>query len=262
MDKSNNDFFVGYVGQIPQGSKKGIRLFVLLTITSVVLGAFVFSWVQLPFANSTFELTKESTISGIYLENPYPMLRILDSLGQQKSIMLLGFGKKGANSYIDHLKENNPDLTGSRLKISGNLIYYSDKSLLQITSQEKVMVVAQDNVPYLKNEASLGIKTLEGEIVDPKCYFGVMKPGFGKIHRSCAILCISGGIPPVFISNTSEHYIITNLKGQPMHRQLAFAIGRPSKITGEVINKGDNWFYIKINEENIQLLQRESTKYQ
>jgi len=26
--------------------------------------------------------------------------------------------------------------------------------------------------------------TLQGEIIDPKCYFGVMKPGKGKIHRS------------------------------------------------------------------------------
>jgi hypothetical protein len=24
-----------------------------------------------------------------------------------------------------------------------------------------------------------------------------MKPGFGKPHRSCAVRCISGGVPPI-----------------------------------------------------------------
>ena len=38
---------------------------------------------------------------------------------------------------------------------------------------------------------------VKGEIVDPKCFFGVMKPGEGKPHKDCAIRCILGGIPPV-----------------------------------------------------------------
>jgi hypothetical protein len=28
--------------------------------------------------------------------------------------------------------------------------------------------------------------TLTGEIVDSKCYLGVMNPGQGKVHRDCA----------------------------------------------------------------------------
>lgn len=46
--------------------------------------------------------------------------------------------------------------------------------------------------------------TLEDEIIDPKCYFGVI-PGKGKIHRSCAIRCISDGIPPVLATTDKNN---------------------------------------------------------
>ena len=41
-----------------------------------------------------------------------------------------------------------------------------------------------------------GETTLTGELVDTKCYFGVMRPATGKVHRACAIRCLSGGVPP------------------------------------------------------------------
>jgi hypothetical protein len=47
----------------------------------------------------------------------------------------------------------------------------------------------------------LGEFDLVGEIVDSKCYFGNMNPGNGKVHRDCAVRCMSGGIPPVFATN-------------------------------------------------------------
>jgi len=43
---------------------------------------------------------------------------------------------------------------------------------------------------------SLGTQTLVGEIVDSKCFLGVMNPGQLTTHRACAIRCISGGVRP------------------------------------------------------------------
>jgi hypothetical protein len=40
---------------------------------------------------------------------------------------------------------------------------------------------------------------LRGEIVDTKCYLGVMTPGEDKVHRGCAVRCISRGVPPAFL---------------------------------------------------------------
>jgi hypothetical protein len=47
----------------------------------------------------------------------------------------------------------------------------------------------------------LGEFDLVGEIVDRKCYLGNMNPGNGKVHRDCAVRCLSGGILPVFATN-------------------------------------------------------------
>ena len=106
--------------------------------------------------------------------------------------------------------------------------------------------------------------TLEGEIIDPKCYFGVMKPGFGKIHRSCAVRCISGGIPPVFATsdenNISEYYLITDEKGKAINKDILAFIGKPSKIKG-VVEKIDDWYLLKVNIKNVTILNEKSNIY-
>src|SRR5262249_13638648 len=50
----------------------------------------------------------------------------------------------------------------------------------------------------------LGAFDLVGEIVDGKCYWGVMNPGEGKVHRDCAVRCLSGGILPLFAADDFE----------------------------------------------------------
>ncbi len=42
----------------------------------------------------------------------------------------------------------------------------------------------------------LGPVELVGELVDSKCYLGVMRPATGKVHRACAVRCLKGGVPP------------------------------------------------------------------
>ena len=98
--------------------------------------------------------------------------------------------------------------------------------------------------------------TFQGEIIDPKCYFGVMKPGKGKIHRSCAARCISGGIPPVLATtnnnNIAEYYLITDANGNAIHEAILPFIGKPSEITG-IVEKMEDWYLLKINTENISV---------
>ena len=66
--------------------------------------------------------------------------------------------------------------------------------------------------------APLGGATLAGEIIDPKCYFGAMKPGEGKIHKACATLCLRGGIPPMFMTTDEQgrhvYYLLTKPDGR------------------------------------------------
>ena len=62
-----------------------------------------------------------------------------------------------------------------------------------------VSVVERASGP-LPERTALGPAELQGEIVDSKCYLGVMNPGHLKPHRACAINCLRGGIPPVLLS--------------------------------------------------------------
>jgi hypothetical protein len=74
--------------------------------------------------------------------------------------------------------------------------------------------------------------TLAGEIVDSKCYLGVMNPGNGKVHRDCAARCISGGIPAAFVvkdaAGVSKTLVLSNAG-----RLLEF-VAEPVEISGRL----------------------------
>src|SRR5206468_9250 len=85
---------------------------------------------------------------------------------------------------------------------------------------------------------SFGQQTLTGEIVDSKCYLGVMNPGALTPHRACAIRCISGGIPPVLLVRQSNgpalYLLLVSRHGKPVNKQVLNLVAEPVEITGEV----------------------------
>ena len=152
---------------------------------------------------------------------------------------------------------------GQGYSIEGNLIYYNGKTLIQITNEEKARLVNGANASISAAEP-MGSMQFEGETVDPKCYFGVMKPGMGKIHRSCALLCISGGIPPV-LATTNEndiaiYFLLTNKAVKPINKEILPFIGKPSKIKGEVEKIGD-WHILRIDVSDIVEMGQKSAIY-
>jgi len=86
----------------------------------------------------------------------------------------------------------------------------------------------------------LGAVSLTGEIVDSKCYLGVMNPGQGKVHRDCAARCLSGGIPPIFVTTDGhEQFLLVGLDGRALGRDaLREFIAEPIQIQGEVLKTG------------------------
>ena len=259
----NNEFFVPYIeGSLGPATRRFLNRFVLVVLGSILVVAFLFSFFQNPFKNSTFELSTETKITGTFHQSPYPMLRVELAPNEYKNIVLLGFGKSSANPYLEELILSDKKLEGSVLNIEGNLIYYNGKTLLQITSDEKVTLTKLEG--KAPQTSKLGEVSLEGEIIDPKCYFGVMKPGFGKIHRSCAIRCISGGIPPVFVSRDQENNplydFLTDMNGAPLHKEYMALVGKPSNLTGD-LEKLEHCQLLQINVESIAELGEKSNIY-
>ena len=262
--KKDDEFYVPYIeGSLGPKTKATVKRFSIAVIGVILFGALLFSFTQKPFKNSTFELTSATKISGVYHENPYPMLRVEIAEDTFKNILLLGFGKSSANPFLEKLQSEVIDLNGKQLSIEGNLIYYNGKTLIQITNDEKVMLESGIKKATPQKEI-ISKMTLKGEIIDPKCYFGVMKPGKGKIHRSCAVRCISGGIPPVLATtdnnNISKYYLLTDLTGNPINNHILPYIGKPSKITG-LVEKMEDWFIMKIDVSDIEELHIKSSIY-
>src|SRR5437016_9462632 len=90
---------------------------------------------------------------------------------------------------------------------------------------------------------SLGNLTLVGEIVDSKCFLGVMNPGQLAPHRACAIRCISGGVPPVLLVRQKDgppiYLLLVSAGGKPVNQQVLNVVAEPLEITGEVEQRGE-----------------------
>ncbi|WP_411030296.1 hypothetical protein [Spongiimicrobium sp. 3-5] len=263
--KKNDDFYIGYSNKVAQKTKKLLKRFVLAMLVLLLVMAAIFGLTQNKDKNSVFEFGELTKITGVYHELPYPMLKVKIGDTTYKNILLVGFGKFSANPTLQKIRAKKKKLSGSILSISGNLIYYNGKTLLQITDEEKITLV--DNaIANRLPKPKVVVKNMElrGEIIDPKCYFGVMKPGKGKIHRSCASLCISGGIPPVLATtddnNIAEYYLITDIDGNPIHQDILPYIGKPSLVRGNIVQMED-WYQLQIDTKDIVDLNQPSNVY-
>jgi hypothetical protein len=262
--KKNDEFYVSYIeGSLGASTKSALKKFVFAALLLVIGAALVFALTQKKFKNSTFELSSDTKITGVFHESPYPMLRVQLAENTFKNVLLLGFGKSSANPFLKKLRSELADLKGKKLSVEGNLIYYNGKTLIQITDDEKVSLEADTSFEIPQSEL-VSEMTLQGEIIDPKCYFGVMKPGKGKIHRSCAVLCISGGMPPVLATtdanNLSAYYLLTDTQGNPIHKDILPFVGKPAEIKG-IVEKNEDWYTLKIDIKDINLLNTPSTIY-
>jgi len=135
------------------------------------------------------------------------------------------------------------------------LINGEGKTLLQIDKNDNPIVNIGDESSIQLEQKDLGIQTIRGEIVDPKCYFGVMKPGEGKVHRDCAIRCILGGIPPVLhVQNEkgeSNYYLIVGSNGEKMNGTVQDFVAEPVSIETRAVQQG-YWIVLYTGKESLK----------
>lgn len=74
---------------------------------------------------------------------------------------------------------------------------------------------------------TVGRVRLAGELVDINCYFGVMRPARGKVHRACSVRSLFGGAPPVcyFDSPTARQWLCC-LRGRREGSRRSITSGR------------------------------------
>lgn len=240
----NREFYIGYLPKMPDKLAKVIKAFVAVAFVAVICLAIIFIVGQKPFAKSFFEFGNVKEFEGTIQAKPIPFLLVEkaernNGLPLFERIPLVSTGKFGADEIVK-------DLDGQRVKLKGMRIYRDDRQMIEIVSGSVEKISTNPNLIEEKTE-SLGEFKLKGEIVDSKCYLGVMNPGESKPHRECAVNCLRGGIPALFVvkdsaGNISELWLLSE-KGLPVNKEILDFVAEPIEMTGEVRRAGDHLYF-------------------
>jgi hypothetical protein len=257
---NQNEFYIGWQPKAPASFAKHMKRVLFLLFPLAMILGYLLSTSQKKFSTANFEFGKTTEVKGVYYNSPVPRLKVIDKNNLSITIPLVGYGKHGAETAIMELeKEKGVSFNGKELTLKGTLIYGDGKTLLQINKNENPIVSISNTLisgsEVLPLGKDLGWATIRGEIIDPKCYFGVMKPGEGKVHRDCAIRCILGGIPPVLhVQNEkgeSNYYLLVGPNGEKMNEDVQDFVAEPVSIEAKVVQQ-DDWIILYARKESIK----------
>ena len=262
----NNDklqeFYIGWMTKAPSSFAMHTKRILLALLAIVVIAAILLGISQKKFSTGNFEFGVLTEVKGVYFNEPVASIKVVngkDIFGSLSytTIPVLGFGKMGAKGILEAVeKEKNVVLNQREITLKGTLLYNDGKLLMQIDSNDKPVVHIGNSVPadLLPLKQDLGDMQVKGEIVDPKCYFGVMKPGQGKPHKDCAIRCILGGISPVLrVSNedgANNYYIVVGPNGEKMNEAVKDYVAEPVTLQARAVKYGD-WIVLYVKREGI-----------
>jgi hypothetical protein len=259
-----SEFYIGWMAEAPKSFYAWIKKYLFVLLPIVIILGILLALCQKKFGTGNFEFGTLTEVKGIYFNKPVPVLKVVDGKdiwGNENyiTVPLIGFGKHGADGVLaDMEKEKNTSFEGKELTLKGTLLYNDGKLLLQIDANDKPLINVADD----KNNASLfaqpketGMIDIKGEIVDPKCFFGVMKPGEGKPHKDCAIRCILGGIPPVLKVTDNDgkqnYYLIVGENGEKMNEAVQDYVASPVTIHAKAVDNGD-WIVLYVQQNGLQ----------
>lgn len=253
---SSSDFYIGWMPKAPSSFAKHVKKVLLFLFLLVLLTGYLLTVNQKKFSDANFEYGKLTELTGIYYNKPVPLLKVYDKNREAVTIPLIGYGKHGVESAIEEIeKGKKQSLNGKEITLKGTLLHSEGKILMQVDKNDNPAMTVSSGSFFSITEKDLGTQIIRGEIVDPKCYFGAMKPGEGKVHRDCAIRCILGGIPPVLhVQNEkgeSNFYLIVGPDGQKINEAVKDFVAEPVTIEAKVIQQ-DDWIILYTGKENIK----------
>ncbi len=239
--KQPDEFYIGWEAKAAPGIGKTIRITVGGLLAVVVVAAIAFALAQRLITDGVFEWGHLKMVSGVLESQPYPHL-LVTRPGKVA-------GLPGFSSYylVAPWKFGLPQdaiapFAGKPVTVKGTLIYRGGQTMIE-TKPEWIQATAPSAPAITPTPVSLGRQTLTGEIVDSKCFLGVMNPGQYLPHRACAIRCISGGVPPILVVHAQDgsltHFLLVSAAGQPVNQQVLNLVAEPVEITGEVVRQGE-----------------------
>jgi len=248
-----SEFYVGYLPSAPPGIRRRLRRAVSFAVLLAIAGAALFAVSQQHFANSFFEYGKPAEFAGTLRLQPFPALVVENpdaaAGNSQPAYLLVAPGKFGADTTL-------AGMDGNRVRLRGTLIHRAEGHMLEI---EPGSVSHVQGTPVPPGQVhDLGLLTLNGEIVDTKCYLGVMNPGEGKVHHDCAARCLSGGIPPALVTRDLDGgarlFLLLGEDGRPLPKpDFLQQVGQPVSIQGQAV-ESQGLYYLRTSASAIHPL--------
>ena len=245
---SDSEFYIGYQSHAPARLGRWMKWVVSLIIIEAIVFGLLVLFLEKPFDPGAFEFGIVKEFEGVVKLDPVPALYDVDLIGSDASsveaseILLVSPGKWTATPLV-------ADFDGQRVRMKGSLIYRDQIVMLEVRPESVHPVDSGGASSFsLPDSEILGRRELTGEIVDAKCFLGVMKPGREKTHRSCAARCISGGIPPMLATTTSAgdevFYLLLDSDGRPVNDRVLEFVAEPIAITGEIRSQASHLYLL------------------
>ncbi|GAB5555509.1 MAG: hypothetical protein Sapg2KO_51000 [Saprospiraceae bacterium] len=246
-------YFIGWNDQMPARNKKALRKLLIPVFIGIPVLTFCLVFFSKPFNDHQFELGNVKSFTGTYYADPFPVILLEEGQvpeGYDPAALLVGYGKNGAKGFMESIEKERGGLTGKQVELHGTLIYGDGKVLIELTKKEASLGKIISNNIQLTQPIGNTEQQLSGEILDPKCWFGVMKPAEGKVHKSCAIRCISGGISPVFrvqSDSGNKYYVLKGKTGEDINQMVLSYVGEPVQIQGKSYRQ-NGWQVLEVGE--------------
>ena len=238
----NDEFYIGWEAKAAPGIGRAVHRAVLGLLILALLVPLGLAIAQQMIGASIFEWGTVKKFAGVLQLQPYPHLLVPrpGASGTQpgfSTYYLVAPFKFGLD------REKLSALEGKSVSLRGTLIYRGDQTMVEALPDSIKTVDAKSPILTGTETIPLGRQTLRGEIVDSKCFLGVMNPGQLLPHRACAIRCISGGIPPMLLvrptNGAAIYLLLVSADGKPVNQQVLDLVAEPVQITGEVERQGE-----------------------
>jgi hypothetical protein len=241
-----------FIGWLPVPA--AYRRFLMPVVAGLLLvaagAAVAVAYFQRDPGQGRWDADNVRTFDGLAFTSPYAMIRIPgeNSGDPPRTMLLVEEGKFGALPRVEQLVGGRA--AGQAVRVTGTILHRDGRWMLELAEGEtgirRLTLEEERQIPALgwpEPEVVAESTTLTGEIIDPKCYLGAMKPGGGKTHKACAMLCISGGVPPMLVTrdaskNETFYLLVTAEGGMANERVLEFT-GDRVEVSGRLERHGD-----------------------
>ncbi len=242
--------FVGYAAPT-DGLKRTMMLGGLAAMAGAGLTGAAMAAFKMAPGPGVWDPGKVRTWRGLVVMDPYPMLRFVEADGSVRTALLGCPDKCGAPLEVAEFAGRMVDVRGSAATRGGHLMITAAAPFGWITAADGPAP------PATPAAETLGALTLEGELMDAKCWLGAMRPGEGLTHKGCAELCVRSGLPLLFVTGGRETerrvFIALGPDGSILGADVLPFVADPVRVSGEV-RRGDGWLRLRLATGGIERL--------